>query len=149
MALKLTKKILICLNYPAASIKMHFMVSLIRETYRQLKWIPPYNGVVKNLTTPKYYRGYSLSFECPKLWRIIKHSLHNEMIYKVNCTAIFFFDSNYFKLLISRPSAVCKNESFENYHILMEDDKRSLNVRSELLSKCRHRAKWKLDKIVL
>ena len=99
----------------AASIKMHFMVSLIRETYRQLKWIPPYNGVVKNLTTPKYYRGYSLSFECPKLWRIIKHSLHNEMIYKVNCTAIFFFDSNYFKLLISRPSAVCKNESFENW----------------------------------
>ena len=25
----------------------------------------------------------------------------------------------------------------------MEDDKRSMNVRSELLSKCRHRAKWK------
>ena len=43
----------------------------------------------------------------------------------------------------------CKLCSAENYHILMEDDKRSLNVRSELLSKCRHRAKWKLDKIVL
>ena len=39
--------------------------------------------------------------------------------------------------------------SAEKYHILMEEDKRSLNVRSELLSKCRHRARWKLDKIVL
>ena len=43
----------------------------------------------------------------------------------------------------------CKLCSAENYHILMEDDKRSLNVRSELLSKCRHRAKWKLDKLIL
>ena len=43
----------------------------------------------------------------------------------------------------------CKLCSAEKYHILMEDDKRSLNVRSELLSKCRHRAKWKLDKLIL
>ena len=43
----------------------------------------------------------------------------------------------------------CKLCSSEKYHILMEDDKRSLNVRSKLLSKCRHRAKWKLDKIIL
>ena len=43
----------------------------------------------------------------------------------------------------------CKLCSAEKYHILLEDDKRSLNVRSELLSKCRHRAKWKLDKVVL
>ena len=43
----------------------------------------------------------------------------------------------------------CKLCSAEKYHSLMEDDKRSLNVRSELLSKCRHRAKWKLDKLML
>ena len=43
----------------------------------------------------------------------------------------------------------CKLCSAEKYHILMEEDKRSLNVRSELLSKCRHRARWKLDKLLL
>ena len=32
----------------------------------------------------------------------------------------------------------CKLCSAEKYHILMEDDKRSLNVTSELFSKCRH-----------
>ena len=43
----------------------------------------------------------------------------------------------------------CKLCNAEKYHILMEEEKRSLNVKSELLSKCRHRAGWKLDKIVL
>ena len=43
----------------------------------------------------------------------------------------------------------CKLCSAEKYHILMEEDKRSLNDRSELLSKCRDRARWKLNKIVL
>ena len=42
----------------------------------------------------------------------------------------------------------CKLGIAEKYHIISEDDHISLNVRSELLSKCRHRAKWKLSKIL-
>ena len=42
----------------------------------------------------------------------------------------------------------CKLCTAEKYHILHVDDKISLNVRSELLSKCRHRAKWKLSKLL-
>ena len=42
----------------------------------------------------------------------------------------------------------CKLCIAEKYHILGEDDKTSLNVRSELLSKCRHKAKWKLCKLL-
>ena len=42
----------------------------------------------------------------------------------------------------------CKLGIAEKYHILNEDDHISLNVRSELLSKCGHRAKWKLGKIL-
>ena len=39
-------------------------------------------------------------------------------------------------------------ENAEKYHILMEDYKQSLNCRSELLSKCRHKSKWKLVKLL-
>ena len=42
----------------------------------------------------------------------------------------------------------CKLCTAEKYHILHEDEKVSLNVRSELLSKFRHRAKWKLGKLL-
>ena len=42
----------------------------------------------------------------------------------------------------------CKLCLAEKYHILNEDGNSSLNVRSELLSKCRHRAKWKLCKLL-
>ena len=42
----------------------------------------------------------------------------------------------------------CKLCIAEKYHILNEDDTKSLNVRSELLSKCRHMAKWKLCKVL-
>ena len=42
----------------------------------------------------------------------------------------------------------CKLCLAEKYHILIEDDSKSLNLRSELLSKCRHKAKWKLDKLL-
>ena len=44
---------------------------------------------------------------------------------------------------------VCKLCIAEKFHILNEEDNTSLNVRSELLSKCRHRAKWKLRKLIL
>ena len=48
-----------------------------------------------------------------------------------------------------KPGAVdCKLCTAEKYHILKEKEKLSLNVRSELLSKCRHRAKWKLSKLL-
>jgi hypothetical protein len=48
-----------------------------------------------------------------------------------------------------KPGAVdCKLCTAEKYHILNEEEKLSLNVRSELLSKCRHRAKWKLSKLL-
>ena len=36
----------------------------------------------------------------------------------------------------------------EKHHILREDNNISLNVRSELLSMCRHKAKWKLGKLL-
>ena len=42
----------------------------------------------------------------------------------------------------------CKLCISEKYHILSEDDSKSLNLRSELLSKCRHKAKWKLNKLL-
>ena len=42
----------------------------------------------------------------------------------------------------------CKLCVSEKYHILNEDDNKSLNVRSELLSKCRHKAKWKLKELL-
>ena len=42
----------------------------------------------------------------------------------------------------------CKLCTAEKYHILNEVDCVSLNVRSELLSKCRHKAKWKLKKLL-
>ena len=45
-------------------------------------------------------------------------------------------------------SKECKLCNAEKYHILMEDYKKSLNVRSELLSKCRHKLKWKLVKLL-
>ena len=53
------------------------------------------------------------------------------------------------KAVIYKPGGKdCKLCNAEKYHILMANDKGSLNCRSELLSKCRHRAKWKLDKII-
>ena len=53
------------------------------------------------------------------------------------------------KAVIYKPGGRdCKLCNAEKYHILMVNDKGSLNCRSELLSKCRHRAKWKLDKII-
>ena len=42
----------------------------------------------------------------------------------------------------------CKLCTSEKYHILNEDDQKSLNLRSELLSKCRHKAKWTLGKLL-
>ena len=42
----------------------------------------------------------------------------------------------------------CKLCTAEKYYILNEVDSVSLNVRSELLSKCRHKAKWKLKKLL-
>ena len=42
----------------------------------------------------------------------------------------------------------CKLCTAEKYYILNEVDHVSLNVRSELLSKCRHKAKWKLKKLI-
>ena len=42
----------------------------------------------------------------------------------------------------------CKLCIAEKFHILHEDDSKSLNVRSELLSKCRHKARWKLGKLL-
>ena len=42
----------------------------------------------------------------------------------------------------------CKLCIAEKFHILNEEDSKSLNVRSELLSKCRHKAKWKLKKLL-
>ena len=42
----------------------------------------------------------------------------------------------------------CKLCMSEKYHILNEDDTKSLNVRSELLSKCRHKKKWKLSELL-
>ena len=54
------------------------------------------------------------------------------------------------KAVIYKPGGRdCKLCNAEKFHILMANDKGSLNCRSELLSKCRHRAKWKLDKIIL
>ena len=51
------------------------------------------------------------------------------------------------KARIYKPGAKkCKLCNAEKYHILMEDYKQSLNIRSELLSKCRHKSKWKLVK---
>ena len=44
--------------------------------------------------------------------------------------------------------ADCKLCLAEKFHILNERDKISLNLRSELLSKCRHKAKWKLSKLL-
>ena len=53
------------------------------------------------------------------------------------------------KAPIYKPGAKeCKLCNAEKYHILMEDHKKSLNCRSELLSKCRHKAKWKLVKLL-
>ena len=43
----------------------------------------------------------------------------------------------------------CKLCIAEKYYILNEVDSVSLNVRSELLSKCRHKAKWKLTEEAL
>ena len=45
-------------------------------------------------------------------------------------------------------SKICNLCVAEKHHILKEDDGTSLNVRSELLSKCRHMAKWKLVKLL-
>ena len=42
----------------------------------------------------------------------------------------------------------CKLCVAEKYHILNENESISLNVRSELLSKCRHKAKFKLSKLL-
>ena len=42
----------------------------------------------------------------------------------------------------------CKLCIAEKFHILNEPERKSLNVRSELLSKCRHKAKWKLRKLL-
>ena len=44
-------------------------------------------------------------------------------------------------------SKICNLCTAEKHHILNENDSISLNVRSELLSKCRHMAKWKLFKL--
>ena len=53
------------------------------------------------------------------------------------------------KAPIYKPGAKeCKLCNAEKYHILMEDYKLSLNCRSELLSKCRHKSKWKLVKLL-
>ena len=53
------------------------------------------------------------------------------------------------KAPIYKPGAKeCKLCNAEKYHILMEDYKQSLNCRSELLSKCRHKSKWKLVKLL-
>ena len=43
----------------------------------------------------------------------------------------------------------CKLCIAEKFHILNEDDCKSLNVRSGRLSKCWHRAKWKLRKLLM
>ena len=53
------------------------------------------------------------------------------------------------KAPIYKPGAKeCKLCNAEKYHILMEDHMKSLNCRSELLSKCRHKVKWKLAKLL-
>ena len=51
--------------------------------------------------------------ECPRLWRITKHSLHNEGTYKWVNSAPIFFDSNYLRF-----SAVCTKSEFLKLIIL-------------------------------
>ena len=53
------------------------------------------------------------------------------------------------KAPVYQPGSIdCKLCIAEKFHILDENYRKSLNVRSELLSKCRHKYKWKLGRLL-
>ena len=59
--------------------------SLKAENFQNMRWL-------KQLKGQNNFVNWTSTLGCPKLWRIMKNSLHNEGIYKwVNLTPMFFW----------------------------------------------------------